>query len=111
MYASFWIIRFLSSVPHLAGTAQDLEIATWVRNQFIQGGLDRAYLVPYQVLLSYPDKDQPNLVSLIDSSGNTNFTTSGRQTPLWSKEEFSPIVQPNFNAYSASGTVQVQWKL
>lgn len=104
---SIYIHRHLSSVPNLAGTPQDLEVATWVRDRFMEGGLDEAHLVPYKILLSYPDKENPNRVSLLDSNGKVNFTTSGRQTPLFSAEEFSPLVQPNFNAYSANGTVQV----
>lgn len=99
--------RYLSSVPNLAGTPQDLEVARWVHDRFIKGGLDEAHLVPYKVLLSYPDKNNPNQVSLLDPDGKVNFTTSGRQTPLFSSEEFSPLVQPNFNAYSANGTVEV----
>lgn len=31
-----FISRHLSSVPHLAGTAQDLEVAAWVRDRFIE---------------------------------------------------------------------------
>lgn len=103
--------RYLSSVPNLAGTPQDLEVASWVRDRFIEGGLDEVQLVPYKVLLSYPDMSNPNQVSLLDSSGKVNFTTSGRQTPLFSSEEFSPLVQPNFNAYSANGTVEVTFVL
>ncbi|KAK4016643.1 hypothetical protein OUZ56_031605 [Daphnia magna] len=99
-------LKYLSSVPNLAGTPQDLEVARWVHDRFIKGGLDEAHLVPYKVLLSYPDKNNPNQVSLLDSDGKVNFTTSGRQTPLFSSEEFSPLVQPNFNAYSANGTVE-----
>jgi hypothetical protein len=100
--------RYLSSIPNLAGTPQDLEVASWVRDRFVEGGLDEVQLVPYKVLLSYPDMSNPNQVSLLDSNGKVNFTTSGRQTPLFSSEEFSPLVQPNFNAYSANGTVEVK---
>ena len=64
-------------------------------------------MVPYTVLLSYPDQDEPSKVTLLDQDGIANFTTSGRTTPIFSTEEFSPLVQPNFNAYSANGTVQV----
>ncbi|XP_046440416.1 glutamate carboxypeptidase 2-like [Daphnia pulex] len=99
-------LKYLSSIPNLAGTPQDLEVASWVRDRFVEGGLDEVQLVPYKVLLSYPDMSNPNQVSLLDSNGKVNFTTSGRQTPLFSSEEFSPLVQPNFNAYSANGTVE-----
>lgn len=82
-------------------------MATWVRDRFIEGGLDEVQLVPYKVLLSYPDKENPNQISLLDSNGKVNFTTSGRQIPLFSSEESSPLAQPTFSAYSANGSVQV----
>ena len=96
----------MSSVPHLAGTDQDLEQAVWLRDQFLDSGLDRATVVPYHVLLSYPDMEKPNKVYLMDSSGQPNFTTSGRQTPLFAQEEYSDLVAPNFNAYSGTGTIE-----
>ena len=111
---SFWFITFsfiiayfvrhLSSVPHLAGTAQDLEQAQWLADNFLQFGLDEAVVIPYTVLLSYPDMEKPNKVYLLDDKSNVNFTTSGKQTPLLRPEENSPLVAPNFNAYSGTGT-------
>lgn len=56
--------RHLSSVPHLAGTPQDLEQAEWVRDRFLEAGLDETKIVPYEVLLSYPKKESPNKVCL-----------------------------------------------
>ena len=97
------LCRHLSSVPHLAGTAQDLEQAQWVANNFLKFGLDEAVVIPYTVLLSYPDMEKPNKVYLLDDKSNVNFTTSGKQTPLLRPEETSPLVAPNFNAYSGTG--------
>lgn len=48
-----------------------------------------------------------NTVALIDEHGRINFTTTGRQIPLSSPEEFSDEIMPNFNAFSASGVVEV----
>lgn len=90
----------MSSVPHLAGTEQDLEQAKWLEQNFLNSGLDRVVVVPYHVLLSYPNMTQPNKVYLLDDKGNANFTTSGKQTPLSQPEENSPLAAPNFNAYS-----------
>ena len=91
----------------MAGTAQDKEQADWMAQKFRDFGLDEVNVVPYQVLLSYPKWDQPNKVYLLDESGNAVYTTSGTQTPIYAEEEFSDKVAPNFNAYSAPGTVQV----
>lgn len=75
-------------------------------NRFLEGGLDEAKIVPYDVLLSYPVA--MNSVSLIDSRSRINYTTSGRQPPLGSLEESSENMMENFNAYSASGMVEVK---
>lgn len=93
-------LKHLSSVPHLAGTDQDLQQAEWLRDNFNKSGLDRVVVVPYHVLLSYPNMTQPNKVYLLDDKGIANFTTSGKQTPLSQPEESSPLAAPNFNAYS-----------
>ena len=102
--------RHLTSVPHVAGTARDREQAEWLRDRFLESGLDEAKTVPYEVLLSYPRSDGVvNTVSLIDDQGNVLFETAGRQTPLGSPEESSPEVQVNFNAYSGNGVVEVNF--
>ena len=98
--------RYLTSVPHLARTEQDFEQAEWLRQNFEDFGLDQAVVVPYDVLLSYPDMAQPNKVYLM-LNGTANFTTKGTQDPLYAPEESSPLVAPNFNAYSGRGTVEV----
>ena len=100
--------RHLTSVPHVAGTIRDREQAEWLKDRFLESGLDEAKTVPYEVLLSYPRSDGVvNTVSLIDDQGNVRFETAGRQTPLGSPEESSPEVQVNFNAYSGNGIKEV----
>lgn len=94
-------------MPHLAGTDQDFEQAEWMMKKLIHYGVDHAEVVPYKVLLSYPDMDDPNKVYLMDGQDQVVFNTSGRQTPLFSTEESSPLISPNFNAYSGTGTAEV----
>ena len=101
------MFRYISGVPQLAGTTQDLEQAQWVSDRFFEYGLDEVSVIPYQVLLSYPDVDNPNKVYLLDDKGGANFTTSGVQKPIFAPEEYSTLVMPNFNAYSGTGTAEV----
>ena len=61
----FFSFRILTEKPHLAGTPADKENAEYVKEQWDKHGLDSAKVVPYNVLLSYPEKDQPNLVGHI----------------------------------------------
>jgi hypothetical protein len=97
----------LSSVPHLAGTSQDKEQAEWLKQNFLDFGLDDAVLVPYNVLLSYPNKTQANKVSLLNDTGIW-LETQAKQKPLYGEEEASDLIVSNFNAYSAPGIVQVK---
>ncbi len=104
-------IRHLTSVPHVAGTAQDLIQAEWVRDRFLEAGLDEAKTVPYEVLLSYPRPGVVNTVMLIDENENVNYTTLGQQPPLGIPQDSYNDVLWNFNAYSGNGVVEVKFKV
>jgi len=91
----------------LAGTAQDFEQADLMRQKFLEFGLDDAYIVPYEVLLSYPNWTVPNKIYVLDETGEVQYNTSGRQEPLYTEEESSPLAAPNFNAFSGTGTAEV----
>lgn len=101
------VIRQLTSVPHLAGTDQDFQQADWVRQKFVEYGMDQVDVVPYSVLLSYPNMKEPNKVYLLDANRRVRFFTSGRQKPLFSPEESSSLITPDFNAYSGTGIAEV----
>ncbi len=91
----------------MAGTAQDLLQAEWVRDSFLEAGLDEAETVPYDVLLSYPRPGVINTVELIDDKNQVNFTTAGRQPALGTPQNSYGEVLANFNAYSGKGVAQV----
>lgn len=97
----------MTSVPHVAGTDQDLTQAEWVRDRFLEAGLDEAETVPYDVLLSYPRPGVINTVQLIDDKNQVNFTTAGLQPTLGTPQNSSDKVFANFNAYSGKGVAQV----
>ena len=101
------MLRVLASVPHMAGTDQDYDQAKVLKENFMTYGLDDAKVVPYEVLLSFPNMTVPNKVHLLDRNGAIIRSTSGLQTPLYSPEENSSFVAPNFNAYSGSGPAEV----
>ncbi|KAK7070800.1 hypothetical protein SK128_019330 [Halocaridina rubra] len=51
----------LTDRPHLAGTKRDEELAKMIKSRFDDAGFDTSDLVPYNVLLSRPNPDSPNL--------------------------------------------------
>jgi CHASE2 domain-containing sensor protein len=57
--------RYLTSHPHLAGTEADLTQAEYIRDLWKEQGFDRVDIVGYDVLLSYPNETDPNVISLV----------------------------------------------
>ncbi|XP_047497412.1 N-acetylated-alpha-linked acidic dipeptidase 2-like isoform X1 [Penaeus chinensis] len=100
-----YYLRHLTSRPHPGGTKAEEENARWVADTWRTMGLDEVHLVPFDVLLSYPKNDTPNLVRVLNEEGEAVWTSHGWQEPLYSPEESSPEVLPNFNAYSAPGNI------
>ncbi|CAG0891741.1 unnamed protein product [Darwinula stevensoni] len=96
-------LRQLTREPHVAGTEEELDTARYVRDKFLEYHLDSVKVVPYDVLLSYPDREKPNKVYVLDEAGDIVFSTLGHQKPLYAPEESSHRVFPTFNAYSAPG--------
>ncbi|XP_033104015.1 N-acetylated-alpha-linked acidic dipeptidase 2-like isoform X2 [Anneissia japonica] len=97
-------LRYFASQPHLAGTPAEKENSEYIRRTWIEQGLDSAKLVPYDVYLSYPDKGNPNKVSVLEN-GQEIFSTREHEDIL-RPEDDHPNVVPPFNAYSAQGTVE-----
>ena len=56
--------RDFTSHPHLAGTSADKEQAEQLKKIWLDQGLDRVDIVSYEVLLSYPEDGDPNIISL-----------------------------------------------
>ena len=54
--------RYFTNKPHIGGSPAEHENAEYIRDKWLEQGLDSAKLVPYDVLLSYPDENIPNKV-------------------------------------------------
>ena len=59
-----FLSRALTSVPHMAGLPEDLDSANVIEQRWKEDGLD-VYKPKYKVLLSYPDRNNPNRLELI----------------------------------------------
>ncbi|KAG7226028.1 hypothetical protein INR49_018638 [Caranx melampygus] len=94
--------RKFTQLPHLAGTEQNLKYAEQIRREWQEFGLDSVEMVPYDVLLSYPNKSQPNYISIVDQLGNEVFNTSLAEPVPQGYEDVSDIVPP-YSAFSAKG--------
>ena len=63
--------------------------------------------LPYKVTLSYPDKDSPNRIVLVDGSGDVVHTSQLAEKILSPDQNHSDVVPP-FIAFSAPGTPKVR---
>ncbi|KAM9318498.1 N-acetylated-alpha-linked acidic dipeptidase 2 [Pholidichthys leucotaenia] len=95
-------LRKFTHLPHLAGTEQNLKYAEQIKKEWEQFGLDSVEMVPYDVLLSYPNNSQPNYISIVDHLGNEVFNTSLAEPVPRGYEHISDIVPP-YSAFSAKG--------
>uniref|UniRef100_A0A8D0GME5 Glutamate carboxypeptidase 2 n=1 Tax=Sphenodon punctatus TaxID=8508 RepID=A0A8D0GME5_SPHPU len=69
-------LRNFTWLPHLAGTEENLRLALQIKAQWKEFGLDSVQLTPYDVLLSYPNKTNPNYVSIVDEQGTESISYS-----------------------------------
>ncbi|CAF1471670.1 unnamed protein product [Adineta steineri] len=102
-------LRDYAQKTHLAGTDDDLREAESIASKWRGHGLD-VTIHPYDVLLSYPDPIQPNIVSIFDPNNNLIFQSNGSES-IFNEDDkslpFHKIVRP-FLAYTTNGTVRSQ---
>ncbi|CAF0755051.1 unnamed protein product [Adineta steineri] len=94
-------LKDLTSRPHLAGLPEDLASAIVIEQRWIKDGL-KVTKPKYNVLLSYPDDNNPNQVTLTSSSGTIIIQTSGTEQVY---DTTQPKTVNPFLAYTPNGTV------
>ncbi len=56
-------LKYLTSAPHMAASPKNNELAEHVLEEWIKFGLDDVHLVPYDVLLSFPERISVEILS------------------------------------------------
>ena len=95
----------LTKQSHMAGTAQNYELAEYIAQKFLEFSFDDVKVTNYSVRLPYPDQNKPNSVKLLDSTGGVKHICKTTETPLTEFEKTHPT-SPLFNAHSKPGTVK-----
>ncbi|XP_061775263.1 N-acetylated-alpha-linked acidic dipeptidase 2 [Nerophis ophidion] len=98
-------LRKFTRLPHLSGTEQNLKYAEQIQSEWRDFGLDSVEMVPYDVLLSYPNASQPNYIAVVDAEGREVFNTSLAEPVPEGYEDVGNIVPP-YSAFSAPGQPQ-----
>lgn len=90
--------RYLTAEPHVAGTPRDRELAEWVRDRWIEYGLEGVEIVEHEVLLSYGDHVSVEMVEPI------RWRASLKEDPYpVDPDTYNPDVGVPYHGYSASG--------
>merc|ERR1719400_1696355 len=98
------LLQSITAVPHLAGDFQDIIVADYIKEKFVEFGLDYAETKSYMVLLDYPNKTAPNKVYLMQENNPDPLYESVYQEENLRLENFIDA----YLAYSPAGEVTGQ---
>lgn len=93
-------LKHLTSTPHLAASPRNNELAEYVLEKWKKFGLEDVHLVPYDVLLSFPEQISIELISPYNQKLNLK-EKSYKEDPDTQRTD----VGIPYNAYSRSGDI------
>jgi len=93
-------LKVLSEEPHMAGLDRDKFLVDWLSETWRSFGLDEVKTRGYNMLMDYPDRDKPNMISINRGSGEEIFRSHYKEEGV-----DNPNFVYAFNAYSKSGNV------
>ncbi|XP_049993358.1 aminopeptidase NAALADL1 isoform X2 [Alexandromys fortis] len=100
-------LRELSKEPHVASSPRDEALVRLLleRWQDTATGLDSAKSYEYTVLLSFPNRDQPNVVEVVGPDGTVLHAFQPGEKNLTGEQQGPNVLQP-YAAYAPAGTPQ-----
>ena len=98
-------LKVLTEIPHLAGDERDQFLADFIMKKFLEYGLDHAEIKEYNVLLDYPNKEAPNLITLSNENG-TLYESVYQEEGLEDVLRNDPNFIDAYLAYSKAGTAE-----
>uniref|UniRef100_A0A914PKX1 Uncharacterized protein n=1 Tax=Panagrolaimus davidi TaxID=227884 RepID=A0A914PKX1_9BILA len=99
-------LHLITSDPHVAGTENNKRVGEKILNLWKKNGLEDVHFVDYNVLLSYPDYENPNHVSILDPGRRVLYQSNGTSPIIFPKEQGSPHAGVQWVAYSSPGEVE-----
>ncbi|PNJ38252.1 NAALADL1 isoform 9 [Pongo abelii] len=100
-------LRELSREPHLASSPRDEDLVQLLLQRWKDpgSGLDSAEASTYEVLLSFPSQEQPNVVDVVGPTGDIIHSCHRTEENVTGEQGGPDVVQP-YAAYAPSGTPQ-----
>ncbi|VDK52327.1 unnamed protein product [Gongylonema pulchrum] len=96
-------LRELTTLPHPAGTKANSKVADKIHELWKANGLENVHFVKYDVLLSYPDYDNPNHLYILDKDGQIQYMTKGISPPLIPEEQSAQAVAVHLQEQEYNG--------
>uniref|UniRef100_A0A8I3X463 Aminopeptidase NAALADL1 n=1 Tax=Callithrix jacchus TaxID=9483 RepID=A0A8I3X463_CALJA len=100
-------LRELSREPHVATSPRDEDLVQLLLQRWRdpESGLDSAEASNYEVLLSFPSQEQPNLVHVVGPTGDIIYSCRQTEENLTGEQGGPDVVQP-YAAYAPPGSPQ-----
>lgn len=97
-------LRIFTKDPHVAGTEANKKVAYEIANAWSEAGLEDVHTLPYEVLLSYPDFENPNSVIIKSSAGKEVFKSKGVSPVIIPDEQSGKYAGHQWLAYAGNGS-------
>ncbi|GAB6029099.1 hypothetical protein CHUAL_004882 [Chamberlinius hualienensis] len=98
-------LQYLTRNPHVSGSEFNNHLADHLAELWQNFGFDSVQKKTYEVLLSFPDEQNPNKVELLNERGQVVFASKHRETILRPEDDNENLI-PIFNTYSPNGTAE-----
>lgn len=98
-------LKYLTSLPHVAGTYGDKKTAEYVHNFWLLEGLDETKIIDYDVLLDFTDDIKYNNIEIRNSANELEVRHDIKETIYDLDLDYTNASKP-FLALGANGTVE-----
>ncbi|KAL9983851.1 hypothetical protein ACROYT_G006092 [Oculina patagonica] len=97
--------RHFTKRPHIGGGEQNKKLGEYIRDKWISYKFDHVEMVRYDVLLSMPPRDKPNVVTILNTTDNSDIWKVEGPEKIAEPSENDSLVLPPFLGYSLPGVV------
>lgn len=100
------LLRNYTSKPRLSGSNMSLDLAEQMAAEWRANGIDHVTTPSYDVLLSYPNKTNPNKLEIIYKNGtSTGIESAAFEKPLDPEGNNTDVVPP-YNSFAKKGVAE-----
>ncbi|KAJ7371545.1 hypothetical protein OS493_024885 [Desmophyllum pertusum] len=99
------VCSYFTKRPHVAGGEQNKKLGEYIRDKWLSYKFDHVEMVQYDVLLSMPPRDKPNVVKILNTTDGSALWKVQGPEKIAEPSENDSLVLPPFLGYSPPGNV------